>query len=748
MEPKVSVIIPVYNVEKYLRECLDSVLGQTLKDIEVICVDDGSTDSSLDILREYEQKDPRVKVLTQPNTNAGAARNHGLRHAKGKYLSFLDSDDFFDSAMLKKAYERCEKDKLEVVVFRSDHFIQDTKKYQPIPWTLRNELLPDKQVFSFQEIRKDRLKCFVGWAWDKLFLREFVQKNQLTFQEQRTTNDMFFTFAALSQAQRIGVMQDVLAHQRKNSTGTLSVTREKSWDCFYHALMKVRDYFQQQGSWAWMEQDFRNYAVHAAMWNLSTIAEPTRQKLYEKLQTQWLYEFGINQGSAKDYYNQKEYHMAMRVLALPYQQFYGTETSNHQEGACEPVKLEGQPKVSIILPSLNVADYIRECLESVVNQTLREIEIICVDAGSTDGTLEVEEEFARKDPRVKVIHSEKKSYGYQMNRGIEAATGKYIGIVETDDWVKADMYEQLYQVAEENRVDFVKADFYRFKMGADGQLELDYNKLSMDNGDYGKVLCPSENPRLFKLIMNTWSGIYNRDFLERNHIDHNETPGASYQDNGFWFKTFALAQRAYFVNKPYYMNRRDNPNSSVYNRSKVYCVNEEYRYILAFLNEHPDLKEKLMPIYCFKKYHSYMFTYQRIAPEFRLGYLVRFSEDFAQDEADGYLEERLYGQASWKNLQTIIHEPLSFYLASLDNSAQDMDEVEMSGSVQLYRMEQKVKALEGEIAEIHSSASYKIGRLITFIPRKIRGGIRCIQENGMGYTIHRFKEKFAHKLGR
>ena len=127
---------------------------------------------------------------------------------------------------------------------------------------------------------------------------------------------------------------------------------------------------------------------------------------------------------------------------------------------------------------------------------------------------------------------------------------------------------------------------------------------------------------------------------------------------------------------------------------------------------------------------------------------MRFSEDFAQDEADGYLEERLYGQASWKNLQTIIHEPLSFYLASLDNSAQDMDEVEMSGSVQLYRMEQKVKALEGEIVALQSSASYKIGRLITFIPRKIRGGIRCIQENGMGYTIHRFKEKFAHKLGR
>ena len=100
MEPKVSVIIPVYNVEKYLGPCLDSILGQTLNNIEVICVDDGSTDRSLDILREYEKRDARVKVLTQPNTNAGAARNKGIQQARGEYLSFLDSDDHFDPTML------------------------------------------------------------------------------------------------------------------------------------------------------------------------------------------------------------------------------------------------------------------------------------------------------------------------------------------------------------------------------------------------------------------------------------------------------------------------------------------------------------------------------------------------------------------------------------------------------------------------------------------------------------------------
>ena len=117
-EIKVSVIIPVYNTENYLRECLDSVLAQTLREIEVICVDDGSTDNSLNILKEYQNKDTRIVVLTQENRSAGAARNYGLSIAKGKYLSFLDSDDFFDKELLRKAYKNAEKNNADIVVYK------------------------------------------------------------------------------------------------------------------------------------------------------------------------------------------------------------------------------------------------------------------------------------------------------------------------------------------------------------------------------------------------------------------------------------------------------------------------------------------------------------------------------------------------------------------------------------------------------------------------------------------------------
>ena len=114
---KVSVIIPVYNSEAYLKECLDSVVHQTLQDIEIICVDDGSTDASMDILQKYAQKDERFRILEQQHLGGGAARNLGLKEAEGEYLSFLDSDDYFELDMLQKIYLRCKEKKADVGVF-------------------------------------------------------------------------------------------------------------------------------------------------------------------------------------------------------------------------------------------------------------------------------------------------------------------------------------------------------------------------------------------------------------------------------------------------------------------------------------------------------------------------------------------------------------------------------------------------------------------------------------------------------
>ena len=121
-----------------------------------------------------------------------------------------------------------------------------------------------------------------------------------------------------------------------------------------------------------------------------------------------------------------------------------------------------RPKVSILMPSLNSGEFIRECMESVVHQTLEDIEIICIDAGSTDGTLEILREYERNDPRIRVIVSDKKSMGYQYNLGLDAAAGDYIGMVETDDWIEADTFESLWMAASRQDVDIVAANQFLY----------------------------------------------------------------------------------------------------------------------------------------------------------------------------------------------------------------------------------------------------------------------------------------------
>lgn len=299
------------------------------------------------------------------------------------------------------------------------------------------------------------------------------------------------------------------------------------------------------------------------------------------------------------------------------------------------------PKVSIVIPTYNVENYLRECMESIVNQTLRDIEIICVNDGSTDGSLKILREYAERDQRIILIDKKNEGYGVGMNTGIDIASGEYIGIVEPDDFVSLSMYEDLYNAAKENELDFIKADFYRFtRDNRTGKLNLVYNKLDSSGENYNQVICPFERPYVMKFIMNTWSGIYRRQFIEEHQIRHNTTPGAAFQDNGFFWQTFMYAKRCMFLNKPYYMNRRDNPNSSVKNKEKVYCMNIEYDFIRDIFMQHgnEELWNRFKYYYNYKRYFSYLFTLNRISREFKRGYVNRISREFKRafllDELD------------------------------------------------------------------------------------------------------------------
>lgn len=305
---KISVIIPVYNVEKYLPKMLDSICGQSFRDIEMICVDDGSTDQSLHILREYEKKDNRIVVLQQENSGAGIARNTGMKAAQGEYLSILDSDDFFEPDMLQKAYRKCKKDHADICVFRSDRYDTQSGKYEAIPWTIQQKYLPKHVPFSPQEIYPYLFQIFNGWSWDKLYRRDVVANSGLTFQGLRTTNDAFFVFLMNLQAKRITIVDEVLAHHRVNLNTSLSVTREKSWDCCWSAISAIREELIKRGQYEAVERSFINWALHFLLWNVHSLKQAEiRQKLLCQIREQYVTQLNLDKYPQEYFYCRGEY---------------------------------------------------------------------------------------------------------------------------------------------------------------------------------------------------------------------------------------------------------------------------------------------------------------------------------------------------------------------------------------------------------------------------------------------------------
>ncbi|HEH3989267.1 TPA: glycosyltransferase family 2 protein, partial [Campylobacter jejuni] len=268
-------------------------------------------------------------------------------------------------------------------------------------------------------------------------------------------------------------------------------------------------------------------------------------------------------------------------------------------------KCLAKPKISVIIPSYNSAKYIKECLDSVIFQSLKEIEILCIDAYSIDGTIDILKSYEKQDSRIKIIFSKKKSLGYQINLGLKKAKGEYFTIVESDDYVKIDMCEKLYRLARNQDCQVVKSDFIGFE---DKEKERIFKNLPIcyDQALYNKKTNSYLNP---SIIINSWnmnqSSLYKMDFIKKYDIRANETKGASYQDIGLWFQILSLASSIYFYKEGFYFYRQDNENASVKSKDKIYCVCDEFEFLDKFLNKNLELKSRLQDVFYYFKFKIY-----------------------------------------------------------------------------------------------------------------------------------------------
>lgn len=304
----VSVIVPVYNTEKYLEQCLNSILGQTLQEIEVICVDDGSTDGSVDIIEKMCTRDARLHLLTQKNAGGGAARNRGMAEAKGRYLIFLDGDDYFSPELLESLSVQMERTQADVCICMARSYHEDLGFETAEPAAMRKEFLPalteEKQTFCWRDMPDHIFNTFHNWPWNKMFRRSFVEEKGLKFQEIKRTNDLLFSCSALMEAERLTVVEKELVFYRVGISGSCQTTNREAPLDFYHAFAALKEFLEEKGLFEQVKRSFVNHALDGCIANLNSQENgPGQEELYRKLKGGLMQELGIG-GQTEGYFHE------------------------------------------------------------------------------------------------------------------------------------------------------------------------------------------------------------------------------------------------------------------------------------------------------------------------------------------------------------------------------------------------------------------------------------------------------------
>lgn len=602
--PKLSIIVPIYNVEKYLRQCVDSILAQSLSDIEVILVDDGSSDSCPQIVDEYAAKDLRVIPIHKKNGGLSSARNAGLEKAQGEYVGFVDSDDWLDPRMYEKLYTVAQNNDTDIAAcgiqceFLATGPDVDQEYY--------NMKFSGKLPLDASLLEKiDVSSC------NKIFRRSVIsQAPKLRFPDGLNFEDCEFFWRFLLRARSIFCIQENLYHYVRHGGGimkeTLNGYNPHALDAVKVCHNILQELVRRNELSRYACPFFLLLAGHYGMSARSNEKDAAREtskvlkasnwKRYRNSvpeRENWAWEI-LDQiaNNSKVSLSNKIWH-TKNCKGISRSFFCGIRVIKRKIPESDIVfncpelpENKGIPKVSVVVPIYNTEAYLRQSLDALCGQTLKEIEIICVDDGSKDSSPDILREYANRDARIKVISKANSGYGHSVNVGIDAASGEYLAIAEPDDYVTSEMYETLYNTAKEHCVPLVKCDWELFWEKNSKETRRERWRL-VPGTESTVVFPPKENPVMIADASGIWAAVYSLAWLRKNNIRCLETAGASFQDTSFVVKSYLCAGEMAFVPKPFVSYRQSNPNSSINAGSaKAFCVFREFDEIIDYCKKH------------------------------------------------------------------------------------------------------------------------------------------------------------------
>ncbi|MFT3970111.1 MAG: glycosyltransferase [Micropruina sp.] len=607
--PAVSVIVPVHNGERRLRECLGCLTAQTLTDLEIIVVDDGSTDATAAIIDEVAAVDARVRRLAGPAIgSAGAARNAGLEAASGDYLAFLDSDDRFSPTLLEELHEKALTDDADITLTRFRIMDGSTGDVTPVEWGVRLKHFPRHTPIAPRALG-DRLFLAVNPApWNKLFRAEFIRRTNLQFQELRRTNDLYFTSLAMAQATRISYVESYGIDYRVGGHASLQATLHESPLDFVDALTAIRAGLERIGRWPALERAFTNLVVEVSLTALRKAGTAASfAVVHEALRSDVFPRLGVT-GRADDYFLRREYPAQLadieqltttELIFVRLHQAQGQAASARARehtallttigapsaGATEPPspavpaspthveptdpeqephpEQGPRPDVSVIVPVYNTEAYLRDCLASVLTQSGVELEVICADDGSTDASGTLLARIAASDPRVRVLRLPHGGLSATRNAALDVARGRYLCFLDSDDFWRFDGLAELLNRADTDHLDVLAFDAEAVREPGVGERRWRRMATFYERpGDYQEV---STGPSLIARMnarrhYRASACLY---LARREPIDAHGLrflPGISYEDNLFTFQLLLAVDRAAHVPLRLY-GRRLRPDS-------------------------------------------------------------------------------------------------------------------------------------------------------------------------------------------
>ena len=530
---KISIIMPAYNAEDYLIESLQSIQNQTMKEFELIVIDDGSTDRTVAILQDFACKDNRIKILFQEHKGAGPARNLGIKKACGEFIAFMNSDDLYpENTTMEKLYKSAKENNVYIsggslYQLRDSQLITDPSKFDSGYTFLESKLM------SFSEYQFD-----YGY-WRFIFNRSFLINNNLEFPDYLRGQDPPFFVRAMILAGKFYSLKDA-TYVYRLSHKTIKWTERKLQDAFLSNadILKLSDENHLNTLHINVAKKMANsYLLKECNLSVANIRNAVG-KCYNAINQKLLAENNVN----------VNWHLLYRSL----------------------IDLDIKVYVTIILCVYNGEQYLKECLDSITRQSLINIQIICVNDCSTDKSLEILKSYAVSDKRITIINNEKNiGLASSRNKALNIAKGEYIQFVDADDYIDLKTCEIIYNKASSYKLDMISIAGLNFDNDTKNTLPSDYYNFKYLPNNWKKDYFNYKDCKEFicRMAVSSCLTIYNKDFI--NRINLRFPKGVYFEDNLFFASALFSAERV-SIEKTQLYHRRVHSASITKNRDKYY----------------------------------------------------------------------------------------------------------------------------------------------------------------------------------